>query len=88
MYSRNTVVENKTGLHARPASIFVATASRFKSDVSVEKASRKVNAKSIVSILSLGVSKGTDITITAEGPDEEEAVLTLVELIESRFGEE
>lgn len=88
MYSKAIVVENKTGLHARPASTFVSTALKFKSNISITKDSKKVNAKSIILILSLGVSIGSKITITAEGPDEEAAVSVLCDLINSRFGEE
>ncbi|KUO71158.1 MAG: phosphocarrier protein HPr [Clostridia bacterium BRH_c25] len=88
MYSRDIVVQNKTGLHARPASNFVSMALKFKSDITVTKDSKKVSAKSIMYVLSLGASKGSSITITAEGPDEEAAVLALCDLINSRFGEE
>ncbi|HYE81091.1 MAG TPA: HPr family phosphocarrier protein [Clostridia bacterium] len=88
MYTRDIVIQNKTGLHARPASAFVTTALKFKSDITVTKDSKKANAKSIMYILSLGASKGSSITITAEGLDEETAVTALCELINSRFGEE
>ena len=88
MYSKDIVIENKTGLHARPASTFVATALKYESDITVTRESKKVNAKSIMSILSLGASMDSSITITAEGPDEETAVLALCDLIKRRFGEE
>lgn len=88
MYSENVEVQNKTGLHARPAAIFVQTAAKFKSDITVEKDSKKVNAKSILSLLSAGISKGSTIKITAVGEDENQAVAALIELIKSKFGEE
>ncbi|HYE81102.1 MAG TPA: HPr family phosphocarrier protein [Clostridia bacterium] len=88
MYSRDMIIENKTGLHARPASSFVAAALKYKSEICVNKDSKKVSAKSIMNILSLGASKGSKITITAEGPDEEAAVMALCDLINSKFGEE
>ena len=87
MKSQKVTILNKTGLHARPASVFVQTASKFKSELMIQKGEKKVSAKSIMGVLTLGVSMGTEITITAEGSDEEEAVKTLVELIESKFGE-
>jgi phosphotransferase system HPr (HPr) family protein len=88
MKSQKVTVHNKTGLHARPASVFVQTASKFKSDLMIQRDEKKASAKSIMGVLTLGISKGTEITITAEGSDEEEAVKTLVELIQSKFGEE
>lgn len=88
MYSKKIVIKNKTGLHARPAALFVQAASKFKSNISVEKDSKKGNAKSILSILSLGVTQGTEVVLSAEGPDEQDAVNALAGLIESAFGEE
>lgn len=85
---REVTLLNKTGLHARPAALFVQEASKYKSDIRVEKDGKQVNAKSIMGILSLGVSQGTKIKITANGEDEKEAVEGLVKLVESKFGEE
>ena len=79
------VVHHEVGLHARPAAVFVKTAKRFVSDISVVKDEREVNAKSILSILTLGVNKGAEITIKAEGEDEQRAVRALQELVESNF---
>ncbi len=81
---------NKVGLHARPASLFVQTARKFKSAIKVRKAGvdRVVDAKSILGVLSLGAEMGDVITITAEGDDAELAVKTLVDLVNSKFGEE
>lgn len=88
MYTESTEVQNKTGLHARPAAIFVQTAARFKSEITIEKDSKQANAKSILSLLSIGVSKGSIVKITAVGEDEKPAVTALIELIKSKFGEE
>jgi phosphotransferase system HPr (HPr) family protein len=87
MRSEKVTILNETGLHARPASIFVNTAAKFKSDLLIQKGEKQVNAKSILGVLSLGISKGTEITISAQGPDEEEAVSKLTELIQSEFNE-
>ena len=80
-------IRNKVGLHARPAAIFVQTASKFKSKVSAVKDGREVNAKSILSVLTLGAEQGAVVTIRAEGEDEMEAVEALKELVENNFGE-
>jgi phosphocarrier protein HPr len=87
MQSAEIILKNKTGLHARPASQFVQEASKFKSVISVIKDAKKYNAKSIMSILSMGAGKGTRLIIEAEGEDENKAVQTLKDLINSGFGE-
>jgi phosphotransferase system HPr (HPr) family protein len=81
-------IQNKVGLHARPAAIFVQTATKFKSNITVEKDGKIVNAKSILGVRSLGAEQGAVITITAEGEDEQEVLKTFEELIENKFGEE
>lgn len=78
---------NETGLHARPATLFVKTASQFASDVNIELNGAVSNAKSIMNILSLGLKKGDEIKIVAEGEDAKEAVEALVNLINSKFEE-
>ncbi|MGB9813681.1 MAG: HPr family phosphocarrier protein [Thermovenabulum sp.] len=88
MYKISVEVKNKTGLHARPAAMFVQTASKFKSEIFIEKEGKKVNAKSIMGVMSLAVSQGTIIEISASGEDEKEAVEALAALIDSKFGEE
>ncbi|QJA09334.1 HPr family phosphocarrier protein [Romboutsia sp. CE17] len=80
-------IKNASGLHARPAGMFVKKASEFKSTVEVIAKGKTVNAKSIMGIMSLGLAKGDELIISANGEDEERAVNTLVELIESGFGE-
>ena len=87
MFMKETVVNNQVGLHARPATFFIQKANEFKSSVWVEKDERRVNAKSLLGVLSLGIVKGTTINLIADGPDEEEAVNALVELINSDFSE-
>ena len=85
MYVKEVTVENQVGLHARPATFFIQKANEYKSSLWVEKEERRVNAKSLLGILSLGITKGTTINLIADGPDEEEAVSALVELITSNF---
>jgi phosphocarrier protein len=91
MTSRTITIINPSGLHARPASEFVAEAKKFGSSITIRDLSDEngeaVNAKSIVMLLTLGIGPGTKVEITAEGPDEEEAVGSLISLIESGFGE-
>ena len=88
MTEATMTIENKTGIHARPASIFVQTASKFKSKVQIKAKGKTVDAKSILMIMSMGLVKGTEITILADGPDEADAVKALQDLVESKFGEE
>lgn len=76
-------VENKTGLHARPAALFVEKTKQFKSDITIEKGCKKANGKSILGILSLGIAKGSDIRISADGEDEIDALANLKTLVES-----
>ncbi len=87
MFVKDVKVQNQIGLHARPATYFTQKANEFRSSIWVEKEERKVNAKSLLGVLSLGIMGGTDIRIIAGGPDEEEAVLELVKLVESGFAE-
>lgn len=85
MYMKEVVIQNQVGLHARPATFFIQKANEYKSSIWVEKDSRRVNAKSLLGVLSLGITQGLSITIVAEGVDEEQAVNDLVELISSNF---
>lgn len=86
--SKDLVILNKSGLHARPASKFVQLANEFKSDIFIQKESTKVNAKSIMGVMTLGAGKGTEITLIAEGEDEEKALKALTELVKAKFEEE
>lgn len=92
MKTAQTIVKNASGLHARPASDFVGKAKTFQSTVTIRNpdhpAQAAVNAKSIIRLLSLGIVRGTRVEISADGPDEQEAVDALVLLIDSGFGEE
>ncbi len=87
MITKEVVIKNQVGLHARPATFFIQKANEFKSSIWVEKEERRVNAKSLLGVLSLGIVKGTAITLVADGVDEEAAVTTLTELINSDFSE-
>ena len=88
MTEATMTIENKTGIHARPASIFVQTASKFKSKVQIKAKGKTVDAKSILMIMSMGLVKGTEITVIADGPDEADAVSALKKLVDEKFGEE
>ena len=87
MFKQEVTLQNETGLHARPASLFVKEASRFISDVKVFKEGKEYSAKSIMGILSMGAGKGDTILIQAEGDDAEEAVKALVKLVNDNFNE-
>jgi len=87
MYSKKAEVNNKVGLHARPATFFVQKANEFKSSIWIEKDERTVNAKSLLGVLSLGVVKDSEFNIVADGPDEVKAVDTLADLISKEFTE-
>ena len=84
---KDVLVQNQVGLHARPATFFIQKANEFKSSIWVEKDERRVNAKSLLGVLSLGIVGGTSIDIIADGSDEQEAVDSLVALDESGFAE-
>lgn len=87
MYVKEVTINNQVGLHARPATFFIQKANEFKSSIWVEKDERRVNAKSLLGVLSLGIIKGTTVSLIADGADEKEAVDTLVELVSSDFAE-
>jgi phosphocarrier protein len=88
MISIPVTIINKLGLHARAATRLVNCASGFEAEVNVVRGSRVVNAKSIMGVLTLAASKGTDLAIEAHGPDENDAVTAVVALINERFGED
>ena len=87
MYVKEVTVQNQVGLHARPATFFIQKANEFKSSIWAEKDERRVNAKSLLGVLSLGIVGGTTIKIIADGSDEENSVESLVKLVESGFAE-
>ena len=87
MYVKDVTVQNQVGLHARPATFFIQKANEFKSSIWIEKEERRVNAKSLLGVLSLGIVGGTDIKVIADGVDEQNAVDALVRLVDSGFAE-
>jgi phosphocarrier protein len=87
MISRDVTIVNSSGLHARPATFFIQKANSYKSSIWVEKDDRKVNAKSLLGVLSLGIAKDMTVTLIADGLDENAAIAGLVELIDSGFSE-
>ncbi len=87
MISRSVTIKNSVGLHARPATFFIQKANSYKASIWVEKEDCRVNAKSLLGVLSLGISQGTEITLIADGQDEAEAVEGLGNLVESGFAE-
>ena len=92
MYSKKTIIINPSGLHAKPASSFVREAKKYVSQIVIANLDlpdqEPVNAKNVISILSLGIGPGCNIELAAEGPDEQNAVDDLIALIETAFGEE
>lgn len=87
MISRDVVVKNNVGLHARPATFFIQKANSYKCSIWVEKDYRRVNAKSLLGVLSLGIVNGMTITLIADGADEKEAIDGLTALIDTGFNE-
>lgn len=88
MHRQQMQIVNRLGLHARAAAKFVSVASRFESMIQVSRDGRQVNGKSIMGVMMLAASRGTSIEVTAEGPDEEQALQALNNLVAGRFGEE
>ena len=87
MISRDVTIQNNVGLHARPATFFIQKANCYKCSIWVEKDDRKVNAKSLLGVLSLGIAKGMTISLIADGQDEDAALDGLTALITSGFAE-
>ena len=88
MISRDYIISNKLGLHARPSAQLTQTASRFASDIHISRADRRVNAKSIMGVMMLAAGQGATVTVEAEGEDAEQAVEAIGELIAGGFGED
>lgn len=86
--SKELVVQNKLGIHARPAALFAKTANRFKSDVYVEKDGETINAKSIMGLMMLAAGPGSKIMVVAKGPDAADAVQAVEDLLATKFGED
>ena len=87
MYMQQSIVKCESGLYNRQATYFIQKANEFKSGIWVEKEERRVNAKSLLGVLSLGIVKGTTITLIADGPDAKEAVEALAQLVDNQLGE-
>lgn len=87
MLQREVTIENEMGFHARPASLFAQTASKFKSDIFIEKDGKKVNGKSILGLMTLGIPKGAKINLIIEGEDQTQALEELLKLFTNKFGE-
>ena len=87
MITKEVKISNAIGLHARPATFFIQKANMYTSSIWVEKDDRKVNAKSLLGVLSLGIAKDMSVTLLADGQDESAAVAGLIELIDSGFSE-
>lgn len=87
MLKRDVTIINNIGLHARPATFFIQKANSYKSSIWIEKDDRKVNAKSLLGVLSMGIAKGMTVTLVADGQDETSAINGLIELIQTGFAE-
>ncbi len=87
MISKEVTITNSIGLHARPATFFIQKANAYKSSVWVEKEDRRVNAKSLLGVLSLGIAQGMTVTLLADGQDEEDALDGLMNLINTGFAD-
>lgn len=88
MTTRNVTILNRAGIHARPASMIVQSAQQFDSSIWLEMEDVKINAKSIMNILTLGATYKTELVLSAEGPDEEQAVSELASIFDSKFKED
>lgn len=85
MQQVRVIIHNEAGLHARPAAVFVKTAKQFTCKVTVTSKEKTADAKSLVRVLGLGITKGTEVEIAANGDDENEAITTLTELVTNNF---
>ena len=88
MTQKEVTIKNRAGIHARPAALIVQKANEFRSEIFMEKDGNKINAKSIMGIITLGAAYNTSLVVIADGNDEEEAVSAIVHLFETRFEEE
>ncbi len=85
MLEREYVINNEVGLHARPAALFVQCTNKFLSDIYIQKGNKRVDGKSIMGVMSLGIGQGENIKIIADGPDENQAIEAIERLINERF---
>ncbi len=87
MIRKKTIIQNKLGLHARASMKLINVAERYQSEISIKYGNTEVNAKSIMNVMALAVSKGSEIEFIIDGPDEKEAMEAVIKLINDRFGE-
>ncbi len=87
MMEKQLTIKNRLGLHARPAALFVQTTHKFVSSIKVRKGDQEVDGKSIMGLMMLAAEEGSSLLIIADGPDEQEALVTLEQLFSERFGE-
>ncbi|MDR3337458.1 MAG: HPr family phosphocarrier protein [Treponema sp.] len=88
MIERMTTIQNRAGIHARPAALLVQTTKDFKCSIHIEKENERINGKSIMGIITLGAAYGTELKLITDGEDEQEAMETLVKLFDSKFEED
>ena len=88
MITKKIIVQNRAGLHARPSSLIVQTANKFQSNIMFEKEHVTVNAKSIMGVMTMAAGYQTELTVSADGPDEAEAIAALEQLFTAKFEEE
>ncbi|TDX58877.1 HPr family phosphocarrier protein [Orenia marismortui] len=88
MLSKKVIISNKSGLHARPASLLIDAANKFEAKIEIIHGNREANLKSIISVMSLAIGCGEEVTLRVEGTDAKEALNKIVEIIENKFGEE
>ena len=88
MTEKEVTIKNRAGIHARPAALIVKVANEFNSEIFMEKSGNKINAKSIMGIITLGAAYNSTLSVTAEGEDEVAAIEAIVQLFENRFEEE
>lgn len=88
MTEKTLTVKNRAGIHARPAALIAQTANKFASEISIEKDSTTVNAKSIMGVITMAAGYNTVLLLRADGPDEKQAVQSIVDLFESKFDED
>lgn len=88
MITKILIVQNRAGIHARPAAIIAQTCNKFESNITISKGDTSINAKSIMGVIAMGAGYNTELTLTVEGSDESEAVTVIEELFNSKFEEE
>ena len=88
MTEATVTVQNRAGIHTRPASIIVRTASKFDSEIHIQRGAYEINGKSVIGVMTLAAEQGAELTLRADGPDEEDALAALKALFDRGFGEQ